>query len=55
MKSKNEEINKQKRAQESLSPQRIEPEEKAYQGVLDIEERLRLEDATNIAITGPYH
>lgn len=54
MKSRNEVINKQKRAQESLSPQRIEPEEKAYQGVLDIEERLRLEDATNIAITGPY-
>lgn len=55
MKSKkNEENTKRKRAQESLSPQRIEPEEKAYQGVLDIEERLRLEDATNIAITGPY-
>lgn len=30
------------------------PKEKAYQGVLDIEERLRLGDATNIAITGPY-
>ena len=54
MKSKNVENNKRKRAQESLSPQRIEPEEKAYQGVLDIVERLQLEDATNIAITGPY-
>ena len=40
--------------QESLQPQRINPEEKAYQGVRDIAERLRLKDATNIALTGPY-
>lgn len=40
--------------QESLQPQRISKEEKAYQSVLDIEERLRKGDATNIAITGPY-
>jgi len=41
-------------AQESLQPKRIKPDEKAYQSVLDIEERLRLKDATNIALTGPY-
>lgn len=40
--------------QESLQPQRITPEDKAYQGVRDIEERLRIGDATNIALTGPY-
>ena len=40
--------------QESLQPQRIGKEEKAYQSVLDIEERLQKEDATNIALTGPY-
>lgn len=40
--------------QESLQPQRIDKEEKAYQSVLDIEERLQKEDATNIALTGPY-
>lgn len=40
--------------QESLQPQRINPEDKAYQGVRDIEERLRIGDATNIALTGPY-
>ena len=43
-----------KNLQESLQPQRINPEEKAYQGVRDIAERLRLKDATNIALTGPY-
>lgn len=43
-----------KNLQESLQPQRINPEEKAYQGVCDIAERLRLKDATNIALTGPY-
>ena len=40
--------------QESLQPQRIGNNEKAYQSVLDIEERLQKEDATNIALTGPY-
>ena len=40
--------------QESLQPQRIGKEKKAYQSVLDIEERLQKEDATNIALTGPY-
>ena len=40
--------------QESLQPQRINPKEKAYQSVRDIEERLRMKDATNIALTGPY-
>lgn len=40
--------------QESLQPQRISKDHKAYQSVRDIEERLRLEDATNIALTGPY-
>ena len=45
---------KQEIRQESLQPQRISKEEKAYQSVLDIEERLRKGDATNIAITGPY-
>lgn len=52
--SKDEENNKRTNSQESLSPQRIKPGEKAYQGVLDIEQRLRLGDATNIALTGPY-
>lgn len=41
-------------AQESLQPKRIAPEDIAYKSVRDIEERLRLGDATNIAITGPY-
>ena len=51
-----EENNKNKvlNTQESLQPQRIGKEEKAYQSVLDIEERLQKEDATNIALTGPY-
>ena len=40
--------------QESLQPKRIGKEEKAYQSVLDIEERLQKGDATNIALTGPY-
>lgn len=40
--------------QESLQPKRISPEEKAYQSVRDIEERLQKKDATNIALTGPY-
>lgn len=40
--------------QESLQPQRIQKGTRAYQSVLDIEERLRKEDATNIALTGPY-
>ena len=40
--------------QESLQPKRIDPEEKAYQSVRDIEERLQKGDATNIALTGPY-
>ena len=40
--------------QESLQPQRIGKEEKAYQSVLDIAERLKKADATNIALTGPY-
>lgn len=40
--------------QESLQPKRINLEEKAYQSVRDIEERLQKGDATNIALTGPY-
>lgn len=40
--------------QESLQPQRIGKEEKAYQSVKDIAERLSKGDATNIALTGPY-
>lgn len=40
--------------QESLQPQRLDKDEKAYQSVLDIEERLKKGDATNIALTGPY-
>ena len=46
-------IPKNLNTQESLQPQRINPEDKAYQGVLDIAERLRIGDATNIALTGP--
>lgn len=46
--------NKQIVTQESLQPQRIDAKDKAYQSVLDIEERLRTGDATNIALTGPY-
>lgn len=45
---------KVKITQESLQPKRIDPEEKAYQSVRDIEERLQKGDATNIALTGPY-
>lgn len=45
---------KEKITQESLQPKRIGPEEKAYQSVRDIEERLQKGDATNIALTGPY-
>lgn len=45
---------KQRITQESLQPRRIPKEWKAYQSVLDIEERLRKGDATNIALTGPY-
>lgn len=40
--------------QESLQPQQIKPEDKAYQSVRDIEERLQKGDATNIALTGPF-
>lgn len=41
--------------QESLQPQKLDPKkDKAYQSVLDIEERLQKKDATNIALTGPY-
>ena len=40
--------------QESLQPQRIPKDHKAYQSVRDIEKRIRLGDATNIALTGPY-
>lgn len=40
--------------QESLQPQSLTENDKAYQSVLDIEERLRKGDATNIALTGPY-
>lgn len=40
--------------QESLLPQRIKKEDKAYQSVLDLAERLKKGDATNIAVTGPY-
>ena len=51
---KEQDLCKPETRQESLQPQRISKEEKAYQSVLDIEERLRKGDATNIAITGPY-
>ncbi len=40
--------------QESLQPQCLSEKNEAYQSVLDIEERLRKKDATNIALTGPY-
>lgn len=40
--------------QESLQPQQIKTEDKAYQSVRDIEERLQMGDATNIALTGPF-
>lgn len=40
--------------QESLQPQCIKEEDKAYQSVKDIAKRLELKDATNIALTGPY-
>ena len=40
--------------QESLQPKRIDKKEKAYQSVIDIEERIKKGDATNIALTGPY-
>ena len=40
--------------QESLQPQQLKKEDKAYQSVRDIEERLQMGDATNIALTGPY-
>ena len=46
--------NKEIITQESLQPKRIGKEEKAYQSVLDIEERIQKGDATNIALTGPY-
>lgn len=51
---KNHMDNKDKVTQESLQPKRIAKDEKAYQSVLDIEERLQKGDATNIALTGPY-
>lgn len=40
--------------QESLNPQRIKKGEACYQSVLDIAARLEKEDATNIALTGPF-
>lgn len=40
--------------QESLQPQRISRGEKAYCSVDDIRTRLQKNDATNIAVTGPY-
>lgn len=40
--------------QESLQPQCLNEGNRGYQSVLDIEERLRKGDATNIALTGPY-
>lgn len=46
--------NKNVISQESLQPQSLSEEDRAYQSVRDIEERLRKEDATNIALTGPY-
>lgn len=52
--SENQTDKKVKITQESLQPKRISPEEKAYQSVRDIEERLQKGDATNIALTGPY-
>lgn len=52
--SKEQVKTKEKNTQESLQPKRIGKEEKAYQSVLDIEERLQKGDATNIALTGPY-
>ena len=50
----NKDIDSKAGCQESLQPQRISKDHKAYQSVRDIEERLRLKDATNIALTGPY-
>lgn len=52
----NEELHddKEVKTQESLQPKRINPDEKAYQTVRDIKERLHKGDATNIALTGPY-
>lgn len=52
----NEELHDDKEVitQESLQPKRINPDEKAYQSVRDIKERLHKGDATNIALTGPY-
>lgn len=48
-------MNYNSNTQESLQPQKLDPEkDKAYQSVLDIEERLQKKDATNIALTGPY-
>ena len=47
-------MNYKSNTQESLQPQKLDPEDKAYKSVLDIEERLKKEDATNIALTGPY-
>lgn len=52
--SENQTGNKSIVTQESLQPKRIAKEEKAYQSVRDIEERLQKGDATNIALTGPY-
>ena len=46
--------NKNVISQESLQPQSLSEEDRAYQSILNIEERLRKEDATNIALTGPY-
>lgn len=48
-------MNYNSNTQESLQPQKLDPKkDKAYQSVLDIEERLQKKDATNIALTGPY-
>lgn len=52
--NENRPIIKQSITQESLQPQRIKTEDKAYQSILDIEDRLNKGDATNIALTGPY-
>ena len=55
MKINQQNMNYKSNTQESLQPQKLDPEkDKAYQSVLDIEERLQKKDATNIALTGPY-
>lgn len=46
--------NQSENKQESLQPKRLGVDDKAYESVRDIVKRLETEDATNIALTGPY-